>query len=329
MPLRCFRAANSSRCFKPGNSEGESPISVDTDRQSLLFALFGAVAVSFSPVFYVYSDTNPSTGAFFRMLYALPALLILAYLSRGKDMRTPRTRWMAFGAGLILAPDMLAYHSSMIFIGIGIATLLGNSQVILVTLASWKLFGERPNPAILLSLPLVLIGLALISGIDDPEPFGKDPVKGVIFGAGAAFFYSSFLILYRYSNRELAPATNVQLDATAGAALGLLVLGLLPLQSASIDPIDLEPNWPGHAWLVVLAMVCQVGGWTAIAYSLPRLPAAHTSFAILLQPVLTLIWGVVLFEEDPSTNQTIGIFLVLSAIVTVTVYGSASSTSSE
>jgi len=301
-------------------------MSADSDRRTMLIALAGAVAISFSPVFYVYSDTNPSTGAFFRMLYALPALALLAYLVRKSDTRSSRTRWTAFGAGLILAPDMLSYHSSMIFIGIGIATLIGNSQVIIVTLASWKLFGEKPNPAILISLPVVIIGLALISGIADPEPYGEDPVKGVVFGMMAAFFYSSFLIVFRYSNRELAPSSSVQLDATAGAALGLLVLGLLPLSSVAIEPLELQPTWPGHGWLILLALLCQVAGWLAIAHALPRLPAAHTSFAILLQPVLTLIWGyVILHQEGHSQNQAIGIFLVLAAIITVTLYGSASS----
>ena len=296
----------------------------------MLIALAGAVAISFSPVFYVYSDTNPSTGAFFRMLYALPALALLAYLVRKSDTRSSRTRWTAFGAGLILAPDMLSYHSSMIFIGFGIATLIGNSQVIIVTLASWKLFGEKPNPAILLSLPVVIIGLALISGIADPEPYGEDPVKGVIFGMMAAFFYSSFLIVFRYSNRELAPSSSVQLDATAGAALGLLVLGLLPLSSVAIEPLELQPTWPGHGWLILLALLCQVAGWLAITHALPRLPAAHTSFAILLQPVLTLIWGYfILHQEGYSQNQAIGVFLVLVAIVTVTLYGSASTAESE
>jgi drug/metabolite transporter (DMT)-like permease len=291
----------------------------------MLIALAGAVAISFSPVFYIYSDTNPSTGAFFRMLYALPALALLAYLVRKSDTRSSRTRWTAFGAGLILAPDMLSYHSSMIFIGIGIATLIGNSQVIIVTLASWKLFGEKPNQAILISLPVVIIGLALISGIADTDPYGEDPVKGVVFGTMAAFFYSSFLILFRYSNRELAPSSSVQLDATAGAALGLLVLGLLPLSSMAIEPLELQPTWPGHGWLIVLAILCQVAGWLAITHALPRLPAAHTSFAILLQPVLTLIWGyVILHQEGHSQNQVIGIFLVLAAIIAVTLYGSAS-----
>ena len=305
-------------------------MTVDLDRRTMLIALAGAVAISFSPVFYVYSDTNPSTGAFFRMLYALPALALLAYLVRKSDTRSSRTRWTAFGAGLILAPDMLSYHSSMIFIGIGIATLIGNSQVIIVTLASWKLFGEKPNPAILLSLPVVIIGLALISGIADPEPYGEDPVKGVIFGMMAAFFYSSFLIVFRYSNRELAPSSSVQLDATAGAALGLLVLGLLPLSSVAIEPLELQPTWPGHGWLILLALLCQVAGWLAITHALPRLPAAHTSFAILLQPVLTLIWGYfILHQEGHSQNQAIGIFLVLAAIITVTLYGSASTAKSE
>jgi len=301
-------------------------MSVDSDRRTMLIALAGAVAISFSPVFYIYSDTNPSTGAFFRMLYALPALALLAYLVRKSDTRSSRTRWTAFGAGLILAPDMLSYHSSMIFIGIGIATLIGNSQVIIVTLASWKLFGEKPNQAILISLPVVIIGLALISGLADTDPYGEDPVKGVVFGTMAAFFYSSFLILFRYSNRELAPSSSVQLDATAGAALGLLVLGLLPLSSMAIEPLELQPTWPGHGWLIVLAILCQVAGWLAIAHALPRLPAAHTSFAILLQPVLTLIWGyVILHQEGHSQNQVIGIFLVLAAIIAVTLYGSASS----
>ncbi len=301
-------------------------MSADSDRRTMLIALAGAVAISFSPVFYVYSDTNPSTGAFFRMLYALPALALLAYLVRKSDTRSSRTRWTAFGAGLILAPDMLSYHSSMIFIGIGIATLIGNSQVIIVTLASWKLFGEKPNQAILVSLPIVVIGLALISGIADTDPYGEDPVKGIVFGTMAAFFYSSFLILFRYSNRELAPSSSVQLDATAGAALGLLVLGLLPLSSMAIEPLELQPTWPGHGWLIVLAMLCQVAGWLAIAYALPRLPAAHTSFAVLLQPVLTLVWGYVILHQDGhSQNQVIGIFLVLAAIIAVTLYGSASS----
>ena len=210
-------------------------MTVTSDRRPMLIALTGAAVISFSPVFYIYSDTNPSTGAFFRMIYALPALALLAFLVRKSDTRSSGMRWMAFGAGLLLAPDMLSYHISMNFIGIGIATLIGNSQVIIVTLVSWKLFAEKPNPAILISLPVVMIGLVLISGITDSEPYGEDPIKGVIFGVVTAIFYSIFLIMFRYCNRDLAPVSSVQFDATFGAALGLLVLGLLQEQEVRLQ----------------------------------------------------------------------------------------------
>jgi drug/metabolite transporter (DMT)-like permease len=75
----------------------------------------------------------------------------------------------------------------------------------------------------------------------------------------------------------------------------------------------------------LLAILSQVVGWLAIAYSLPRLPAAYTSFAILLQPTLTIVWGIVLLFESPSIQQVIGMILILGSIIGVTVYGSVES----
>ena len=72
-------------------------MNVDVNRRPMLIALAGAVLISFSPVLYVFSGTNPSTGAFYRMLYALPVLALLAYLVR-MPTHDPRAR-----AGWLLA----------------------------------------------------------------------------------------------------------------------------------------------------------------------------------------------------------------------------------
>ena len=79
----------------------------------------------------------------------------------------------------------------------------------------------------------------------------------------------------------------------------------------------------------MLAFLNQVVGWLAIAYSLPRLPAAYTSFAILLQPVLTIVWGIILLSESPSFQQSIGMILILGSIIGVTVYGSVDKSSDD
>jgi drug/metabolite transporter (DMT)-like permease len=299
------------------------------DRRIMLVALFGAMLLSFAPLLYIRSDTSPVTGAFFRMLYALPILIFLVWYLNRDDPRGIRNRALAFSAGLLLAIDFVGYHSAIDYIGSGIATLIGNSQVVIVTLVSWWMFGERPNRMIVFALPMVMLGLILISGIWDDEPYGDDPIKGVVGGIVAAIFYSSFLILYRFSNRIQAPSVNLQLDATAGAAMGLLIAGIMPLSRLDIEPIDFSFTWPGHGWIILLAASCQVIGWIAITYALPRLPAAHTSFAILLQPVLTILWGVIILSENPSIQQIGGMSLIFAAIIAVTMFGTAQTTSNE
>ena len=292
-------------------------------RKSMGIAMFGGVVVSFAPILYALSDANPLTGAFFRMLYAIPFFLLIIFLRKDTDTRSTNTRLIAVIAGFAFSLDFLAYHSTIDWIGTGIGTLIGNSQVIIVTLVSWWLFGERPNLSILISLPIVMIGLVLISGVLDENPYGEYPVRGVIAGVFTAIFYSSFLIIYRFANRELAPAVNLQLDSTVGCAIGLLILSFLPLQSIYVEPIDFEPKLPSHGWLLALAFLSQVMGWLAIAHSLPRLPAAYTSFAILLQPTFTIIWGIILLSEFPSTQQAIGMFLILGSIIAVTTSGNS------
>ena len=290
-------------------------------QKSMAIAMIGGVVVSFAPILYALSDANPLTGAFFRMVYALPFLLIIILFRKAEDKRSVNTRLIALVAGFAFSLDFLAYHSTVDWIGTGIGTLIGNSQVIIVTLMSWWLFGERPNLSILISLPIVMVGLVLISGVLDDDPYGEYPVRGVIAGVFTAIFYSAFLIIYRFANRELAPAVNLQFDSTAGCALGLLILSFLPLKSIYVEPIDFEPKFPTHGWLLALAILSQVMGWLAIAHSLPRLPAAYTSFAILLQPTFTIIWGILLLAESPSLQQAIGMFLILGSIVAVTTNG--------
>ena len=297
-------------------------------KKAMTIAILGGIIISFAPILYILSDANPLSGAFFRMLYALPFLGLIIWFRGLLDPRSMNTRLIAIGAGIIFSLDFVSYHSAIDWVGTGIGTLIGNSQVIIVTLMSWWLFGEKPNLSIIISLPIVMFGLFLISGIWDDEPYSSHPGRGVIAGVFTAIFYSGFLIIYRFANRDLAPATNLQFDSTVGCAFGLLFLSFLPLQTIHIEPIDFQPTWPIHGWLLLLAILSQVVGWLAIAYSLPRLPAAYTSFAILLQPVLTIIWGVILLSESPSPQQSVGMFLILGSIIGVTIYGSVEESSS-
>ena len=83
-----------------------------------------------------------------------------------------------------------------------------------------------------------------------------------------------------------------------------------------IGDIDFLPSWPEHGWLVLLALSSQVVGWLLITSSLPRLPAAVTSVLLTLQPLTSLLLGVVLLGEDPTGLQVAGAALVLVGLLT-------------
>ncbi len=278
-------------------------------------ALAGAVVISFSAILFQLSGVTASTGTFFRGFYALIAIQLAVAFIKAPIVRTRRERSIAVAAGVFLAIDIWLWQTAIGHIGTGLATLIANSQVVIVSLLAWAILAERPSTRTFVSMPVVMGGLVLITGLGGADAFGSDPVLGVVIAFSAAFFYSAFLMLYRRANTSLGPVLRVLRDVLVGSTAGGLAAGLIS------GDLDFIPSWPAHGWLLALALGAQVWGWMMIGYALPRLPSAHTSFAILLQPSLTLVWGAIIFTERPSIIQWIGVGIVLAGIATVTLPG--------
>ncbi len=64
-------------------------------QKAMAIAMFGGVVVSFAPILYAISDANPLTGAFFRMVYAIPFLVIIIWFRSAEDLRSTNTRLLA------------------------------------------------------------------------------------------------------------------------------------------------------------------------------------------------------------------------------------------
>ena len=91
----------------------------------------------------------------------------------------------------------------------------------------------------------------------------------------------------------------------------------------ALGKLEVVPTWPAHAYLITLGLTSQVLGWLLISSSLPRLPAALTSVLLTLQPVGSVLLGVVLLSERPTAVQLVGVLFVLSGLVLATARRSA------
>jgi drug/metabolite transporter (DMT)-like permease len=278
-----------------------------------LIALLGVLSISFSAVFVRLAAVSPVTATFYRAAYAIPVLAAAWALSRHSGPRPPRARLLALASGVILGIELAFWHQSIALIGVGLATVLANVQVVVVAAVGWIVYGERPHARTAAVVGGIRVGVALTSGLARPDAYGSAPIAGVALGAFAGACYAIFLLMFRAANRALAPTSGPLLDSTVGVALGALMC-------APFDPrFALAPSWPAHLWLALLAVVSQVIGWLLIAPALPRLPALETSILLLVQPVFALMWGVLFFTERLSPLQWIGAALVLAGVASVSI----------
>jgi drug/metabolite transporter (DMT)-like permease len=292
------------------------PSNQPSSRSVRALAALGIVAISFSAILVRQAAASPSTAAFFRCLYALPVLGAVWLLSRGSDRRDWRHRLLPAAAGVALGVDFYFWHQAIATIGAGLATVLGNTQVLFVGLAAWAIHRERPTRAALWTVPVVFVGVVLVSGLGRGDAYGSDPLAGTIYGLLTGLTYTIFLLAFRHAGRRLAPVAGPLLDATLGAAAVSLLIGLV------VDPaFSLVPSWPQHGWLALLAMVSQVFGWLLLSRALPRLPALETSVLLLMQPMMTVLWAYLLFAEHLSALQWGGVALVLGGIGTLSLAG--------
>ena len=275
-----------------------------------LSAVLGALCIAFSGILVRLSGVSPDTAATFRTLYALPALGLLAWMERRRfGPRPVAQRRLAMIAGVFFAADLLFWHRSIIAVGAGLATVLGNVQVLFVGILAWLLLGERPAARLMMAVPLVLLGILLISGILQEGAFGRDPVLGVVYGVLTSLTYSGFILVLRQGNRDVRRPAGPLFDATLVAAVVAAAAGW------ALGDLDVSPGPQAQGWLVILALTSQVAGWLLISLSLPRLPAAMTSVIITLQPVASVILAMIILAEAPSTLQLVGVALVLAGVI--------------
>ncbi|TVP64115.1 MAG: DMT family transporter [Nitriliruptor sp.] len=270
----------------------------------------GAVLISFSGVWVRLADVEVARSAFLRVAYALPllAVLVVVRAGTGDDER----RWfrpVAFAAGLLFGVNLVAWHASIQIIGAGLGTVLPNLQVVVVGLLGVVLFRERPRAGFWVALPVVLVGIWLLSALGQPVIADGSVPVGVGFGVLAGVTYGTWLVVLRLARGRDGGGSAPEMlwSLTLG---GFVVTGAVALWEGVAGPA----GWPADGWLLVLAVGSQVVGWLLLTSSIHLLPAAATSVALLLQPVLALVWGAVLLSEPVRAPQVAGAAIVLLGV---------------
>ena len=294
-----------------------APLSFAT-RHPRLGAALGALAISQSSPLAKLSGASPAVVTLFRGAVALPFLTLLARREGHAPAR--RDRALAILADGLFALDLQCFHVSIPLLGVALATVVPNAQVFIVGLFA-ALAGERTPGRAILAIPFALLGLLMLARVVDPfgggvistavVSAGSDPAIGVLWGIGAATFYGLYLVITRRistASSAVGPFTMLRDSALGTIAVSFAIAAL----GGTLLPPQL---WPGVGWLVLLALMSQVLGYPLINASIPHLPSVVGSLLLFVQPLMTLVAGVLIFGEIPTPGQLVGALILFGGVL--------------
>jgi drug/metabolite transporter (DMT)-like permease len=274
-------------------------------------AAVGALCLSASAILFTLAAVPPVAAAFYRCALPLPVLAALAVIEQRRLGPRPLiSRAWALLAGLFFAINIVWWIHAIADLGAGPATVLGNLQVLFVAALAWPILRERPDRRIMAGLPVVLVGVVLVSGmVGTGAGTGAHPLAGVVFGLGTSATYACFLLIMRQTASDRRHVAGQLFDATAGAAVGALLLGL------AFGGLHLAIPPRSLAWLLVLTLTGGIVGWLLITWSLPRMPAALSALVLLLEPAGALALADLTLGQRPSALQVAGAVLVCGGVL--------------
>ena len=269
----------------------------------------GAALISLSPVWVKLVDVSATTSGFYRVAIGGVALTLYLLLSKQRVRFSRKIWFVLFGGAVFFALDLWFWHRSIQYIGPGLATLLANFQVFIMTAFGVIVLREAPRLMQLIAIPLAFVGLTLIVGLDWVA-LPRDYRLGVIYGLATAVVYASYLLSLRRARKDAKqriPSSEIAVISLVSA----VILGM----SALVEGESLAvPTLDDALWLGAYGLLSHSVGMMFIASSLPHVSTTQAGVALLLQPTLSFVWDVLFFARPLTPKELLGAMVALIAI---------------
>jgi drug/metabolite transporter (DMT)-like permease len=235
------------------------------------------------------------------------------------EIRPRRWGWL-FARGLFGGTAVLAYFASIQRVPVGVATLLNQTQPVYTLLFAWMLIRERPPGAALLALPMTLLGVVLVVGVQASDVAGGD-VRGAVYGVLSAIASGVAVTSVRAARRHTQdgpPAETAWSVFASFTGLGLLVT--LP---TVLPPLGTWVAPTGHEWALLLGVgACSVTAQVIMSEALQHLGGASAGIISQLTAVLTIGAGAAFLGEPLTARFGLGAALALGGVALAVVSAS-------
>jgi drug/metabolite transporter (DMT)-like permease len=248
---------------------------------------------------------------------ALESTIVLAVITLGSGVAALRDRsarppspaargWIVW-LGVTDAFNVLLYYAAT-HVTIGVAVLSHYLTPVFVATASPLVLRERLTPRAIAAVVAALAGLALMLTPARPDVDARSLAWCAALGAGSAVFYASNVLANKF---VVAEFTTSEAVFWHGVVATPLLAAFVP--RSAWTTVDLR----AVALLATVAILPGATAALAFIWGLRRMPAAHASTLTLLEPLVGVLLGAVVFGEPFGASAVAGALLMLGGAFAV------------
>ncbi len=221
---------------------------------------------------------------------------------------TPRQLLYFLGIGLSLFGTAGFYFLSLEATSISTAVVLMYTAPVYVTVFSAIFLGEKFSKPKIAAVVMMFLGCCLVSGIVGGIKFDT---LGILFGMISGISFASYNILTKICMKKSFSPISANLYGSAFMTVIALVFSNTAqiITSTHKEPLLLLPL------LLALGLVTFVLPYLFYALGMKELHAGTASVLSTVEPLSACIFGIVLFRESLTVFSTIGMVLILFAVV--------------
>ena len=240
-------------------------------------------------------------------------LALILWRARVPWALSERHRIFLPAIGLVITAQSICIYSSVARLPVALALLAFNTYPLSTALWARALYGHRPERALLLAIPFLLLGLALaldvsgaISGLGALAHWQEIGV-GVAFAFAASAFFGLALVLTQQEARAL--------DGRVRTFTTMLTVGVLASLGAELNG---GMHWPNAdaGWIGLALLTFLYGTAFTIMFTvLPRLGVVGNSAIMNVEPVFALMMAWAFLDQKISWIQVIGALVVVATVM--------------
>ena len=246
---------------------------------------------------------------------ALTALVVgvLLWQQKASWATTPRQKKFLLGIGALIAVQSLCLYSAVARLPVALALLAFNTYPLSTALWARILYGHRAERALLLAMPLMLIGLALAldvlgaaSGLGAAAHWSLIGV-GIAFALAASATFGLAMVLTQHEVGSLDG--RLRTFSTMGLVAVFAITG-----AVSQDGFHWPTALPGWWGLGLLSFLYGTA-FTILSTVLPRLGVVGNSAIMNVEPVFALVLAWALLDQAIAPIQVVGALLVVATVI--------------